>query len=402
MENKKKITNSQWTHLISSAFLMMTSAIGPAFLTQTAVFTESHGASFAFVILISVIISIGAQLNIWRILTGTGKYAQDIANEVLPGFGYVLSFLIVLGGVAFNIGNVAGGGLGLQAIFGLEPVLGAIIIGLICIIVFSIRNGKSLVDRLVQILGTVMLLLCIFVAIKAQPPLGEVAYRTVVPENLSNTVMPIITIVGGTVGGYITFSGAHRLIESGMTGEENIRYTSISSVVGILATGVMRVFLFLAVLGTIYQGAQLAPANPAAAAFEFSLGRLGGVLFGLILFCAAISSVIGAAYTSASFIRTFHPIFDRYNNWVIVGFIALSTIIFAFVGQPVTLLILAGAFNGLILPITLGLSLIAANKKSITGNYKHPLWMTIYGVIAALVTLIVGIISLGGLSQLFG
>ena len=37
-------------------FLMATSAIGPAFLTQTAVFTAQFYASFAFAILISIII----------------------------------------------------------------------------------------------------------------------------------------------------------------------------------------------------------------------------------------------------------------------------------------------------------------------------------------------------------
>ena len=42
--------------LIGAAFLMATSAIGPGFLTQTAVFTESLGASFAFAILVSVIV----------------------------------------------------------------------------------------------------------------------------------------------------------------------------------------------------------------------------------------------------------------------------------------------------------------------------------------------------------
>ncbi len=87
---------------------MATSSIGPAFLTQTAVFTEQYLASFAFAILASIVIDIGAQLNIWRVLSVSGKRGQDVANEVLPGLGYVVAFFIVLGGFAFNIGNVAG------------------------------------------------------------------------------------------------------------------------------------------------------------------------------------------------------------------------------------------------------------------------------------------------------
>ena len=77
-----------------AAFLMATSAIGPGFLTQTTTFTAKLLASFGFAILISIIVDIIAQLNIWRIITVTNKRAQDIANELLPGLGTFLSVLI--------------------------------------------------------------------------------------------------------------------------------------------------------------------------------------------------------------------------------------------------------------------------------------------------------------------
>ena len=214
-------------------------------------------------------------------------------------------------------------------------------------------------------------------------------------------LLPIITLVGGTVGGYITFAGAHRLIEAGMTGEKNLRFVSHAANWGILTTGVMRVLLFMAVLGVLTQGAVLSEENPPASVFEFALGDIGMKIFGVVLLAAALSSVIGAAYTSASFMRSFNKVFDRYNNIVIVVFIATSTLIFLFVGRPVTLLILAGSFNGLILPITLGAILLASRKKSIVGNYHHPTWMIVFGVIAVIVTLIAGFMSLQGLADLW-
>lgn len=100
------MTGAQRRLLFGAVFLMATSAIGPAFLTQTAVFTEQYLASFAFAILASIVIDIGAQLNIWRVLSVSGKRGQDVANAVAPGLGHVVAFLIVLGGFAFNIGNV--------------------------------------------------------------------------------------------------------------------------------------------------------------------------------------------------------------------------------------------------------------------------------------------------------
>ena len=110
-----KFIKSHKRLLYGSVFLMATSAIGPAFLTQTAVFTAQFYASFAFAILISILIDIGAQINIWRVLVATGFRGQEISNKVIPGLGTIISILI-----AFNIGNIAGAGLGLNAMFGLD------------------------------------------------------------------------------------------------------------------------------------------------------------------------------------------------------------------------------------------------------------------------------------------
>ena len=98
-----KFTKGHRRLLYGSVFLMATSAIGPAFLTQTAVFTAQFYASFAFAILISILIDIGAQINIWRVLVVTGLRGQEVSNKVVPGLGTVISILIAFGGLAFNI-----------------------------------------------------------------------------------------------------------------------------------------------------------------------------------------------------------------------------------------------------------------------------------------------------------
>ena len=102
---KKKTNWLSNSPIIAAAFLMATSAIGPGFLTQTAVFTNTLLASFGFIILISILLDIGAQLNIWKILGASGLRAQELANKIIPGAGYLLTTLIVVGGLAFNTGN---------------------------------------------------------------------------------------------------------------------------------------------------------------------------------------------------------------------------------------------------------------------------------------------------------
>ncbi len=204
--------------LLGAAFLMATSAIGPGFLTQTTVFTQSLGASFGFVILTSIIIDIGVQLNIWRVIAVSEKRAQDIANLLLPGLGSFISVLIILGGLAFNIGNIAGAGLGLQALLGIPVATGAIISAAMAIAIFVIKEAGKAMDKFAQLMGFVMIIAIIYIAVSSAPPVGEAVYRTFVPAKID--LMTILTLVGGTVGGYITFSGGHRLLDAGIKGKE--------------------------------------------------------------------------------------------------------------------------------------------------------------------------------------
>src|SRR5687767_9912342 len=127
--------------ILGAAFLMATSAVGPGFLTQTTVFTGQLLASFGFVILISVVLDIFAQLNIWRVLTVSGKRAQDVSNETLTGSGYVLAALVALGGLVFNVGNIAGCGLGINVLFGIPVEIGAVISAAIGIGLFLVKEA---------------------------------------------------------------------------------------------------------------------------------------------------------------------------------------------------------------------------------------------------------------------
>ena len=382
MNNIKK--QGKLSILLGAAFLMATSSIGPGFLTQTTVFTEQLMASMGFVILLSLLLDVIAQMNIWRVLGVSGLRGQEVANKLLPGLGYVLAGLIVIGGLAFNIGNVAGAGLGLNAMLGIDTLYGAIVSAAVAIFIFLFKEASKVMDRVTQVAGFIMIFLMLYVAISTAPPVGEAVKQTFVPQEFG--WLAIVTLVGGTVGGYITFAGGHRLIEAGITGQENLKQITTGSVTGIIITGIMRIALFLAVLGVVSKGLALDAANPAASVFKHAVGNFGSRIFGIIMWAAAITSVVGAAYTSVSFIRSFHPAIEKYKNWITIAFIIVSTFIFATIGQPVKTLLLVGALNALILPLALGIMLIAAHKKNIMGeNYKHPVWLTVSGAIVVVV-----------------
>ncbi|HEX6309385.1 MAG TPA: NRAMP family divalent metal transporter [Longimicrobiales bacterium] len=368
--------------LTGAAFLMATSAVGPGFLTQTTVFTAQLGASFGFAILVSVLLDLAAQLNIWRVIAVGERRAQDIANLVLPGLGHVLALLIAFGGLAFNVGNIAGTGLGANALLDLDPRIGAAASCAIAVSIFIVREAGRVMDRFTQVLGLVMIALIAWVMITSAPPLAEAAARTVWPARVG--ILEIVTLVGGTVGGYITFAGGHRLLDAGVQGTAALPEVQRSALTGIGVATVVRITLFLAALGVVAGTDILSAANPPAAVFEAAAGTLGRRLFGIVMWAAAITSVVGASYTSVSFLRSTVAVVDRRPQVATVAFILISTVIFLAIGRPVRLLILAGALNGMILPLSLGVMLVAAHRRAVVGEYRHPRWLTAAGALTAL------------------
>ncbi|GAX08994.1 manganese transporter [Secundilactobacillus silagincola] len=371
---------SKFSVAMGAAFMMAMAAVGPGFLTQTAAFTGQMGANFGFAILLCIIADIVVQLNIWRIIIVSGKRAQVLANEVVPGLGYVLTALIVIGGFCFNIGNIGGAGLGLNVLFGIEPKYGALIAAAAAIIVFVVKNAMTVVDRTVQCLAVIKILILIYILSVTTVPVATAISHTFMPTQVN--FYSIVTIVGGTVGGYISFSGGHRLLEGGVKGRENIKYVNEGALTGIGVASAIRIMLFLAGLAVVVAGHTLNPANPAASIFQIAAGNFGYKFFGLLLLAAGMTSTLGSTFTSISFLnysQNKESWVNKYHSALIITFILASTLIFYFVGNPAKVLIIVGALNGMILPIALAILLVAAVKKSIMGDYKHPKWLLVTG-----------------------
>jgi Mn2+/Fe2+ NRAMP family transporter len=377
-EGRRKYSSA----LVGAAFLMATSAIGPGFITQTTVFTQKLTTSFGFVILCSIILDIIVQLNIWRVVSASGMRAQLLTNSFLPGSGYALAVLIVLGGLAFNTGNLAGAALGIQVMFGWDLWIGLLMSTIISLFIFWYKDAGTAMDSFAKVLGFVMIAITAYIAVSSSPPVGKALQHSFIPEKIDSAA--IIILVGGTVGGYISFAGVHRLLDAGVKGPENIKLVSKASVNAIVIASSMRILLFLAALGVVMAGHTLNATNPPADVFRIAAGEVGYRIFGLVLWSAAITSVVGSAYTSISFLRGFNERLDQQTPWMVTAFILFSALIFLVVGRPVNVLVIVGAFNALILPFALMLILLVSNRKQFMGNYHHPRWLIIFGWAAVL------------------
>ena len=291
--------------IFSVAFLMATTSVGPGFLTQNSMFTNIHKTDMAFPVFIAMIFTLGIVMNLWRIVGVSGMRIQDIANKIAPGMGYVVGILLSLGAVAFNFGNVSGAALGINVLTGLDTVYGAFITGALGCILFLAHNASKRMDQMARYLGLFMIVLIAYVGLTSMPPLAPVAMAVIAPQNVGNLLLPTLTVVGGAVGGYYT--GAQRLVDVGLSGKENIGNIEKAAISGISIAVVIQFMLFMAVLGVVVTGVTLDASNPAADAFRHGAGQMGYFIFGLVLFVASITSVVGNSYMAISLVKTLFP-----------------------------------------------------------------------------------------------
>ncbi|QND44503.1 divalent metal cation transporter (plasmid) [Rhizobium lusitanum] len=391
---------SRRSALMAAIFLMSMSAVGPGFITQTATFTAKLGAAFAFGILVSILIDFVVQANIWRIVTITKMRASDIANAAIPGSGYLLAVLVIIGGLFFNVGNIGGAGLGFNAMIDLDPKIGGLIGAVAAIGIFISRRAGVAMDRVVYVAAFIKLALILYATIVSGPPLAEALRQTVLPDVIDFAT--ITTIVGGTVGGYITYAGAHRLLDKGTVGVENLAAVNRAALSGIAITGVLRYILFLAVLGVVASGVVIdlsgKGANPAGQAFHAAAGDIGLRLFGAVFLASAMTSIIGAAYTSVSFLTAFKKdMTERQRNFATVGFIAISLIAYMLITTPpAAMLVFVGGLNGLVLPVGLSIFMYAVwARPDLLGGYHYPRWLLVLGVLTCVLTWYMGYKSIG-------
>ena len=211
--------------------------------------------------------------------------------------------------------------------FGISPQAGAVLIGIFSIIVLVIKDALKAVDRTVQVLAAIIVLVLIYILCVMKVPYQP---RSFIRLSQPTLTLLDLTIVGGTVGGYISFAGGHRLLAGGASGQKDIKYVNEGALTGIGLASVVRVMLFLAGLAVVTAGYKLDPANPAASIFKSAAGNFGYKFFGLVLIAAGLSSVLGSTFTSVSFLdyavsKKGNAKFDQFRSWITIGFIVFAT-----------------------------------------------------------------------------
>lgn len=385
---KKRISvrDKSFAAMLAAAFVAATTHIGPAFTTQTAVYSHNLLGAFLPVIACVLILDFISQRNIYRVTCYTNKRGQEVADALKPGLGFLFSGVIMFGIFFFEFGNIAGCSLGIEALTGLSPKVSMIFSGLLAIIVLIFKSANRIVGILAQILGAFLIIASIIVAYLAKPPIGQIVPQ-ITGTGFSTLILPILVVLGATAGGYAPVVAPHRLLAEGLGGKENFHIWKTTQNTSLVVEYSIRVLLFLCTFGVVMAGIKIDLSNPSASSFQAVLGEFGLRFFGLVLTAVAITSVLGAVITFTSLVSNYSKWVEMHERYVQIGVIIFCTFVNAFIGRPIAILILVGVVNAFVMPFLQSIVLLAAHNKRVVGpDYRHPVYLTIGGIVIIILT----------------
>lgn len=397
-----------WLNNIGPGPLVAAAFIGPGTVTVCTL----AGVNFGYALLWALLLSVFATIILQEMSARLGIVSQKGLSEVLreelkhPVVRVIALLLIlsaiVIGNAAYEAGNISGGILGLESLFGSAEFsvgsqdlnLWSLLIGLLAFVLLYIGNYK-LLERTFIGLVIVMSLAFIITTIITKPDVSEILKGLVIPNLSEENVLTVIALVGTTVVPYNLFLHAS-LVKEKWTSKSDLSYARKDTYLAVILGGV--VSMCIVISASAIKNVEVSSAADLALGLEPLFGDFASYVMSIGLFAAGITSAItaplAAAYVASGCLGwTTDLRFWRFRTvWM---FILLLGVIFSSIGfKSIEIIKFAQVANGLLLPIIAGFLLWVMNRRSILGNHKNTALQNIFGVVILAITIFLGLKSI--------
>jgi len=297
---------------------------------------------------------------------------------------------ITLGGIAYMSGDLIGTSLGISNLTGLPTNYIAPAIGVIILILLNVGTVKWL-EKILGVLVLTMVTVFVITMIVVKPDLGEMAMG-LVPRVPEGALMNVVALTGTTIVPYNLFIHCANARDNWKKPEDLVlsRWdTTISIIIGGIITSAV-----LITAATVMRGMTVNSAADMALQLEPTLGRFANIFMSIGLFAAGFSSAtitpLGVSYVLAGLLGWKQDKSDKRFFYTNIAILILGIIDSATGFNPLTIIILAQALNGIFLPlIVIFLVYITASKK-VLGKYSNSKFANALGVIISGITLVIG------------
>ncbi len=357
----KRLLNLLFWSVIAAAF------IGPGTITTAARAGSDFGFALAWALLFSTLACFVLQEASARITVVTGKELGEAIRSRFSQSRHVrwvpalLATGVILGCAAYEAGNLVGGVAGMRLVVDVPPAL--LILSCVGLAGLLLAFGNTRwIARILGALVAVMGVAFVVTAVRLAPDIGALFSGLVMPSIPAGSTLLVLALVGTTVVPYNLFLGSALARENDL-GEMRWGLAIAVGGGGLISLGVL-------VVGTTLGGGL--EFGRLAEVLASELG--GGAAFSLAvgLFAAGFTSAITAPLAAAITARTLlgEGWSEQSSRYRAVWFgVLLAGAFFGMTGiRPIAVILLAQAFNGLILPLIAVFLWITMNDRKLLGN----------------------------------
>lgn len=365
------------------------------------------GANFGYALLWALVFATLATIVLQEMSARLGVVTQQGLGETLiielqrSLFKWPLIIILIValygGNAAYEAGNLAGGALGIAAIFGESNVIKNA--SLVTLALFSgfilMRGSYKQIEKILLSLVLIMALAFVLTFIVVKPNLLGMLSGMFVPSIPDGSLLTVIALVGTTIVPYNLFLHASAAKKRWQT-QASLSSARTDTILSIGLGGLVAILICSTAAVSIYSNAlSVENASDMAAQFEPLFGSLSKYLLGLGLFAAGLSSAITAPLATGFAVSEVFQIKGGEKS-LTFRLVCLSVLVsgcsLALTGiKPLKLILLAQFANGLLLPIVACFLLFALNRKSILGKYTNGLLANSLGCLVVLFTAALGI-----------
>lgn len=399
--------------LFGPGLIIAASFIGPGTITTSIVTGASYGFALAWAIVFSIVATIVLQEMASRLgLGGRIGLGEAMRRTFANPIAKILMVILVvaaigIGGAAYAGGDTTGTALAVSSVLPI-PVWIIVVAIILAIAGLLISGSYKVVEKVLMVMVVILALLFIATTFVVQPPFLEALKGMFVPSIPAGAALTAVALIGTTVVPYNVFLHASLVQENWGDMEENkaIREARIDTVSSIAIGGMITLAVMATAFGGMFvHGIAAETGTDLAKALEPLLGDAAGWVFAIGLFCAGFTSALagplGAAYAICGVLglSTDMKSWSFRLVWILVlaigAFIALTGF------EPVSIIIIAQAANGLLLPIIAIFLLITMNNKELLGKHANGIVSNVVGVLITLVVIGLAVYQLGGLIGLW-
>ncbi|RIL50995.1 divalent metal cation transporter [Mammaliicoccus fleurettii] len=387
--------------IFGPGMIITASFVGPGTVTTMTQGGAGFGYSLLWAVLFSIIATIALQEMVARLALvtneGLGEAIRDIFNHHLLKIITVWFSMVAVavGCAAYISGDLLGTSLGAAYLLDIPEHIIAPVIGII-ILLIGLKGSYDLIEKVMTVLVLIMGVIFITTVIVIQPDFGAVLKGAFVPSIPNGSLLTVIALIGTTVVPYNFFIHATSIHER-FNGVKDLKIVRTDTILAIGLGGLISAAILITA-GTLIEGREVKSLVELSEPLKPILGDFAPLFMSIGLFSAGLSSAIaspmGAAATISSCLRWKGGLKSKKYRLVfaIVIFIGIVTSSLGF--EPLEVLLIAQALNGIILPLIAVLIFIILNKKNMMGKFANGIVLNIIGIFVVLVVSFLGIYSL--------